>query len=267
MKHRLEKAIVTVIALAGLAIALRQDLASLTLSRGDGRLRVGDLTEAETAYRQAVSFGSDASPLAFNLGVSLYRQGKYVQAQKWFTDSLAAAGPKLVASAHYNRGNSLFRQAERLAAGDKQAADKLFRAAIADYRTSLAGSPTASDAGNNLILAEARLAALGNKDAQVAGMPKPGAEQLQQQGNTNGSGQKGGKDQAQRSASREKADSRAAQRSDRADPSAHSGKSRPDLTQTEAERLLNDARGREKLAGMLHGGSHNGPLPKPDRDW
>ena len=59
----------------------------------------------------------------------------------------------------------------------------------------------------------------------------------------------------------------AAQAADGADDALGKGKPRRDLTQPEVERLLNEARGRERPAGMPHAGNPAGKLAQPDKDW
>jgi len=246
--------------LAGLAIILRHDLANLARYLGSARLQAGDVMGAAAAFRHAVALGGDAAPLAYNLGVSLYRKGEYLRAREQFAAALATAGPNLRAATLYNRGNCQFRQAERLAAGDQEAARRFFQEAISDYGKALALAPDAVDAGGNLNLARVRLAALGADagNPHTAGAEKPPQEKV-------GNGSKAGTKHAQPAT--KQAAAGAAQEAERADASATSGKTRRDLTRNEAERLLNEARGREKPAGMPHRGNRNGPLAKPDRDW
>ena len=269
MKLRHAQFLVMLIALAALALALRQDLSAYALQRGEARLLAGDVPGAEAAFRMAVTLGGDPALPAYNLGVGLYGKGAYSQAQRQFTGALASAGPGLAAAAHYNRGNSLFRQAERLAASDRQTAGRLFQAAVADYHKALALAPGAVDVGGNLELAQARLVALGNTPGQDAGNRKTGEGAAKPSATETGTGQQTGarETSVQPGSSRQKAAGSSAARSESPEGEASSGKSRRDLTRTEAERLLNEARGREKLAGMPHGGNPNRPQAKPDKDW
>lgn len=265
MKRRPVQAIVALLVMAGLAIALRQDLANLALYQGNARLRAGDVSGAEAAFARAVSLGGAAAPLAYNLGVSLYRKGEYLRAREQFAAALATAGPELKVAIHYNLGNCQFRQGERLATGDREAARRSFQEAAADYGKALALVPDASDAGGNLNLARARLAALGSERERDAGQGRGGTDQAQK--SEAGNGQKEGSRQAQPAANQQKASAGAAQEAERADAAATLGKPHRDLTRHEAERLLNEARGREKPAGLPHGGKLDGQLAKPERDW
>lgn len=271
MKRRLLKVVVAQLVLAGLAmgfaITLRQDLANLALYQGSARLQAGDLAGAESALRRVAALGGEVAPLAYNLGVSRYRKGEFVQARQQFAAALSSRDPNLAAAARYNQGNSRFHQAERLAAGQTQAARRLFQEAISDYGKVLAQAPGATDAGGNLALARVRLAGLGNGQADAGGREKANSEKTQPAQGNGGNGPKTGSEQARSVAKAQPASANAQPGSERPDASASAGKPRHDLTQNEAERLLNEARGREKLAGMPHRGERNEPLAKPEKDW
>ena len=242
--------------LASLGLALRQDLAHLAVRQGHGSLGRGDVPGAAAAFARAGALGQPAAPLAFNLGVTLYRAGDYPRARDQFTTALASADPALAAASHYNRGNSQFRLGERLAAGDREAARRLFQAAIADY-----GQAGTADARANLGLVRARLAVLGGESAQ-GGERRPAATAQAQP-----AGDGIGKDAKAMPAAGQAAAAHTAREAEHADAKASLGKTRPALSRQEAERLLNEARGRERPAGPLHAGSQNGPLAKPERDW
>ena len=253
--------VVILLALAALVISARRDLSHLAIDQGAARLQAGDVPGAEVAFHRAIALGSDAAPLAYNLGVGLYRVGAFAKAGSQFATTLATAGPALAAVSHYNRGNCLYREAERLAADDRDAARRFLQEAIADYGQALALAPGAGDAGSNLSLARSRLAALGSGPAQTGGQPGAGQGQ---KGRT-GAGAKAGSRQTANASPQAAAG--AAQQAERADPAASAGKTRRDLTRQEAERLLNDARGRERPTGMLHGGGRNEQMAKPEKDW
>ena len=266
MKRGLNTTLLGLLALAGLLATLRQDLGSLALHLGTARLQSGDPGGAETAFRWATTLGRDAAPLAYNLGVSLYRQGDFTGAQQQFAAALATAGRDLSPAIHYNRGNSEFRRGELLAASQPQAARSLLREAVADYGQALAQAPDAADAGSNLAVARLRLAALGAEASSDDKRPRAGTED--KQGTPDGRGNKAEGERTKadaKSASRQMAADAGEER--RADSSAGRAKPRVDLTQPEVERLLNDARGREKPAGTLHAGNHAGKLAQPDKDW
>lgn len=269
MMRRLMHAAVILLALVGLSLSLRHDLADLALRQGNSRLLAGDLAGAEAAFRRAVALGSEAAPLAYNLGVSHYRRGEFAQAQRQFAAALATAGPALRGAIHYNLGNCGYRQGERLAASDRRAAGEMLRQAVADYGEALIQTPGAPDARSNLMLARTRLTALAGGRARDGNKRGGVAEQPRSPGGAAGKGPAAGTPQAgaQPASSRQKAAAGTREKSGGADAPADSGKSRRELTRNEVERLLNEARGREKPTGMPHGGKQNRPLAKPEKDW
>ena len=237
-----------------LALALRRDLADLAVRQGDAKLLAGDAAGAAMSYGHAISIGHDAAPLAYNLGVSLYRQGDYLRAR----DRFAAATAMAAAVSHYNLGNCLFRLGER-AAGDREQARRYYLDAVSEY-----GMVSTPDAAANRNLARMRLAALagagenaGNRERQRAGEAgRPaGGDAIPRQGG--GQGQAAGA----------KDSTRGATRAERPHPAAAEGKSRYSLTRQEAERLLSEARGRERPAGLLQERQQALQTARPERDW
>jgi len=260
MKPRLVRALLILLSLAGLVFALRHDFGELALQRGEARLRAGDIAGAKAALDQAIALGGDGAPLAYNLGVGHYRNGDFTQALKWFDVATASVAPGLRAATLYNRGNSEFRLAERLAATRPTAAIDWYRKAVTSYEEALVQMPDAADVSGNRVLSMNRLAALEDAGRRAG---KESASHRESGGNRLGTGAK---------ATQPRTDTRSAKtgesrQADAPDPSATSGKSRHDLTQAEVERLLNDARGREKLMGMPHAHKQASPSAQPALDW
>lgn len=270
MKRRLIRAVLTACLLLGLGLAVRHDLARLFEQQGRARAEAADLAGAESAFRRAAWLGGDAAVLAFDLGIGLYRNGDFTQARQQFAAALATSAPDRVAAAHYNRGNSLFRKAEQLAAGDRPAAAEMFQAAVADYRAALALSPGAADAETNLGLAVARLATLEGDPPKTKRPAPTGAENPIIPNSVAGHRDQDGHGQADTrhaSTPRRPATAQAPGSGGADAATASAGNARRELTTDEAERLLNEARGRETLAGKPHDGRQNPPLAKPEKDW
>lgn len=260
MKPRLVRALAVLLALATLALALRHDLGELALRQGESRLRAGDIAGAGAALDQAMALGGDGAPLAHNLGIALYRKGEFSRASDHFSSSLATATPELSSANHFNQGNCRVRLAETLDPRDPQAAP-LLREAVADYGKALALAPGDDDSRANLQLARKRLAVLvATKDQDDGDKP---ATQPADNGPRDGERHRGGSKPTDTG----KALENAGQTSDAKNEPHLAGKSRRDMTQPEVERLLNKARGREKLEGTLHSGAQRGQAAKPDRDW
>ena len=254
MKRLLVRAGALMLILAVLGFALRHDLIEWNLRQGDVRLRAGDAAGAAAALRQANLLGATAAPLAFNLGVSRYRKGDYANAREYFSTALSTASPRLAAAIHFNLGNSAFRQAETVAGRDQPAANRLFRIAMADYARALALAPEDADALNNRSLAQIRLEALTPKTVAAAD------RQAGRERNGVGRGER-----------KPSGDSQAGSLPGKPDTGKENilapGKTRRDVSMTEAERLLNEARGRERPAMPLLGESSNGSAARPDKDW
>jgi tetratricopeptide (TPR) repeat protein len=270
MKRRLRTVVVALCVLAGLGLALRHDVIDLLQARGRAQLQQGDVASARAAFARAVGLGGDSAPLTYDLGVALYRHGDFAGAQQKFAIAMGATAPDLAVAARFNRGNSVFRQGESLAAGDRQAAARMFEAAVADYRAVLAHSPGAADARDNLSLAEARLAALESQAAanEIPSAAATAAPQFATGAKGNGDARGEGRSSPRPPSDPRPAAPRTAGAGDRPKPTASaSGKSHPDLTPDEVERILNDARGREKLTGLPHHARSQDALAKPDKDW
>ncbi len=263
MNRRWIETLLFLCALAGVLAALRLDLADLFAAQGMARLQVGDTTGAERAIQRSVALGGDAAPLTYNLGVALYRAGKFAEARKQFAHALTQARPKLMPNLHYNLGNSAYRQAERHAAADRTRAERLFQEAIGAYENTLTLAPETSEARANLGLTRTRLAMLERADAQnrdkkphATPSETPASEQA--------------KSTAERARDRQVAkegSANAAHKAAGADPSAVAGKTRRDLSRHDAERMLNEARGRENLSGMLSGKTRDKAPLQPEKDW
>jgi tetratricopeptide (TPR) repeat protein len=269
MTRRMIRTAVLLLALGALAVALRHDLADRAVARGMARLSTGDVAGAEADFRRAAELGKPAAPLSYNLGVALYRKGEHVQARQRFDAAIAAAGPDLLPAARYNRGNSLYRQAEGLAGQDGEAAASLFSQAAADYRRALALAPGDADARANLELAQARHLALTSAAAGAEPARQTGARRT---GTAADSVQAARADSARRAASREPASASRSTGQTMGQPEdtrdqARGGKPPQALSREEVARLLGEARGRERPMGRLHGGGRLELPAGPDRDW
>lgn len=269
MRPRLFRAALAILVLGMLAVALRHDLADRAVAQGTARLHDGDVAGAEAAFARAAGLGRRVEPLRYNLGVAYYQQGDYVRARRQFDVALAAAESHLMPSAHFNRGNALYRQAERLSGQDGQAALQLYRQAIADYRRALVLAPGSGDARDNLHLAQARYRALVVGQGRHQPGRQPGMEPPRA---VAGSGSPSRQADTPRSAGRDAADAsrspgQSTAQADTQGASMGSGRSAPALSQDEVERLLNDARGRERPMGRLHGDDRPGLSAAPARDW
>lgn len=259
MKPRFIRLLAGLSALAALAFALRHDLGELALRQGDQWLRAGDIEGAAAALRQTLTLDGRAAPLAYNLGVALYRRGEYARADQHFTRALATADPELAAAIHFNRGNSRFRQAEALVPHAPPGAARLLREAVADYGAALVLAPADDAARHNLEQARSRLRAVTAAMDQQRRAEKPPQSRPGSPPDASRQSRKpAGASQAARTPGRDDAPE---------EEPLTSGKNRRDLSPAQVERLLNEARGRERPFGPPRGDAKTGPVARPDKDW
>lgn len=135
----------------------------------------GDYPAAVSQLERALERKPHDPRLLYDLGCSLYQSGDYPGAAIAFKKALdrLPEDAHLRAWAHYNLGNSLFRQSE-LARDGKP----LLKAAAEEYERTLERLPEDEDAQHNLALVKSRLSE--RQDGSKPGASSPG--------NTNGSG-------------------------------------------------------------------------------
>ncbi|MES2457979.1 MAG: tetratricopeptide repeat protein [Bacteroidota bacterium] len=101
--------------------------------------------EAEASYRQSVEKSKESVQGNFNLGDALFKQKKYDNAAKKFTDIAASSEDKQVkAQAYHNLGNSLMES-------------KKLEESIAAYKKSLMNNPKDDQTRYNLAYAQEKL--------------------------------------------------------------------------------------------------------------
>jgi tetratricopeptide (TPR) repeat protein len=78
------------------------------LREGNGKYKDSKYSESEVSYRKAIDKNKTSSDAGFNLGDALYKQKKYEDAGKQFTDnSNATVDNRKKSNSLYNLGNSL----------------------------------------------------------------------------------------------------------------------------------------------------------------
>jgi len=268
---RLRLVVLVLALLLALFFSLRHDLTQAAWRQGDALLRANDAAGAEIAFRRAIALHGDSVPLLYDLGVSLYRKGDFAAARRQFAAALAAAEPGLSAAIHYNLGNCEFRLAEQEATKARDAARHRLKDAVANFGKALAladNDAEGADARENMAIAQAKLLMFGEGEG--------GGSASRERSDGLGDGRKTGADarsQAGPDGAQPKADNggksagtgqpRAAER---ANPGGMGGKPRAELSRGEAERLLDTARGRERLSGMPHGGGRL-DVPAGGKNW
>jgi tetratricopeptide (TPR) repeat protein len=285
--RRLLSVLLLILVMAGLAATWRHDLAVSRQRQGRELLAAGDPRGALELLRRAERGGLDSAELAFDAGMALYRLGAFPLARERFARASGAAEPGLRAAALYNLGNCAFRLGEKERGGDhprggvrlKEGGEQqqggvdrqgLLQEAARRYGEVLALAP-AADARHNLAVVRSRLAGPpGAPPAAPSGEAKPGNESAASgaapKGNQGAEGNGGS--QASRE-QRGETPREAAGRPQHSLPDApgRAGKGPSELTKDAAERLLNEARGREANSGPLASQRERGRQARPDRDW
>lgn len=127
---------ILVIALMGLlTVSAWADLRDI--KEGNRFFKKGRYDQALKIYSDALVDQPHSSVLHFNAGGAAYQLGDFARAEKEFTEATQSAIPQLKAAAHYNKGNTYFRQ--------QRWAD-----AIESYKESLRINPADEDAKYNL---------------------------------------------------------------------------------------------------------------------
>lgn len=112
--------------------------------KADKLFRDSAFAEAEESYRKANALHPEFK-YQYNIGNSLYNQGRTKEAADYYEKSLAASNSENSKSkVYYNLGNSYFNQ-------------KQYDKSIEAYKESLKRNPNDLEAKNNLVLAKKQL--------------------------------------------------------------------------------------------------------------
>lgn len=170
--------------------------------------------ESEVSYRRAVDYNNRSADAVFNIGDALYKQNKYDEAAKHFTENLNMNDdPERKSAGLYNLGNSLLQ------------ADKL-KESIEAYKSSLKLNPGNFEAKYNLAYAQDLL--------------RQQQEQQQQQDNKNQEKQDQKNDQ-----NRQKEDQKQDQQQ-KQEQLKQQQKQEQSISKEDAQRLLNSLANDEK---------------------
>ncbi len=93
------------------------------VEEGNRRFQAGDYERARESYREALEQAPGSSVATFNLGGSEYKLDEFSGAEESFLQAIGSGNSELLAEAHYNLANSLFKQGrmEESIEGYKQA--------------------------------------------------------------------------------------------------------------------------------------------------
>lgn len=202
-------------------------------------------TDAETAYRKAVSADSTYSKAQYNLGNSLYRQKNYTAAAKHYGKALQDNNltTKQRSQAFHNRGNSQLQ--DGLSKRDGQGGGmQQFQEAVKDYQEALKLDPKNQNTKYNLSYAKKLLAQSQQQQQQNGG---GGGQQNQdnkkQQGQQQQQGQQDQQNQNDKQQGQQNQQNQ--QQGQEKEKQQHS-QPQNDQQKKEAERLLNAVNNNEK---------------------
>lgn len=120
----------------------------------------GEYEEALRLYDEALELAPTDGKLHMNRASALHRLGEYDEAERSLVDALANLSDRdrnTIADAHYNLGNTQFRQGEQMMSTDANRARESFSRAIENYINTLKLRPNDNDAKWNLQLAHDRM--------------------------------------------------------------------------------------------------------------
>lgn len=236
------------------------DLARLYRLLGERNYQNGSYRAAGDNWQRAVNLNSRDTISRFNRGVANYRLGNFSAARTDF-DVLATDGTELVRQqALYNRGNCQVRQAEHLGSGQRDAAERLYREAIKSYQEAGRLKPGDSDVDRNLHAVTAAMTVIrGNKMKNDTGQ-KASAPRRSDVAQGKGTPAV----QLPSPAASPSAGSAGKATSDNREGTVSRRKS---MGREQAERLLNEKRGRETLPSSVPAPSRNSSQLQPAKDW
>lgn len=115
-------------------------------------LRKGEFVEAEERYREAIEEDPEDMRLLYNLGICLYRQGKYTDAITVFQQALQGQDqdPELQADILHNIGNAYYRKGESIIENRQPETRQDWAKSVENYRGALVIDPEDEETAANL---------------------------------------------------------------------------------------------------------------------
>jgi len=107
----------------------------------DRLYRQEEYEQAGQKYREALQSHPDSAMIEFNLGTALYKQDNYGEAAGHFQQSLLSDDDNLRRRAHYNLGNTFYRQGIAQEDTDLEAAIQQLEKSVDHLKESLKIKP------------------------------------------------------------------------------------------------------------------------------
>ncbi|MBT0665830.1 hypothetical protein KI809_16085 [Geobacter pelophilus] len=247
--NRPVKICLVLVAIALIAAAVRFDLLQYKNSRAYASFRQGDLNGALADW----SLLRDNKEAAYNRGVAFFRKGELEKAATEFKIAAASAKHAVRQKSLYNLGTVMLKSG--ISTSDQNTAKQRLETATVALQDALRLDAGDIDARHNEAIASSSLAAINRQISLKQQGEKTHQEtpQAKQQDKA----KKGEQSNQPGKPSEETAEG---------DAKGKSRQARP-MSKDDANRLLNDARGRETLRSATAAGSKPSNMAPPDKDW
>ena len=232
-------------------IAIRHDLSAWRFKNGYTLFKHGDMNGALSSW----SLISGNKRAAYNRGVAHLRKGDVDNASREFKDASESSDPHLRQRSLYNMGTVMLQSATKLAANDRDKSRNDLETIVAVLQTASRLDPNDADARHNDTIASNYLAELNKR-------------MLSRQKKEKGSAEQSRKDKAEQTEGMKQGE-QAKKFGKASDKGEGKGNSRPAprMTHEDANRLLNEARGRELLRSSVAAKSSPASASPTEKDW
>jgi hypothetical protein len=207
----------------------------------------------------AWSSAGNRQEAVYNRAVVQARKGSADKAAQLFSSSAAGTDPDIRQRSLYNHGTLLLQQGRGAMVANQEKARELLATADTQLNAARKLNPRDNDAQFNAVVARDSLAQVNALIAAKRGEKKKVPE--------NGAPEK--TETAQNSAEKGKQTDTPGKAGAETDSGEGKGKTRsaPEMSRGDAERLLNDARGREALRSATAARTKPGAVSPPEKDW
>lgn len=230
------------------------DLGNRNAAEADRRFRRGDMPGAIARWKSG-SFFAPNGVVAYNCGVAYCRMGNYSAAETRFRAASGSGDGNVRQKSLYNLGSM---QLQRALASEKAQASRFLNNAVKHLEESSRLNPGDADAFHNLAIARNELASLRAAVSGKPHAPEPAQASHLENGKKESEKQK-----------REKILSGPSGKPGETSQSDNGGGKRRQvaMTRDQAQRMLNDAKGREALRSAIVRDQKNLLRASPEKDW
>ncbi len=227
------------------------------IRRGNQKYAERNFAEAEIAYRRSIEMNSQNATALYNLGNSLYRQGRYEEAADLF-DALAQTAPSGFdhASAYHNLGNA-------------HLGNNNIKGSIDAYKQALRLNPADDETRYNLAYALKKLEEDPSEDQQQGDTNHDDKQDQEQGDDQQDKDQQQGDDQNQQDQEQGDENQQQNQQPAEQDDREEQAQPRPDqISQQDAERILNALNQKEqKIQEQLNNQNAQTKSSKAEKAW